>query len=94
MAPFSFYEGRKVINGAIVCNFHSCLALCNIRAKIPQKMKHVISESAPSSAKRTWKSSKDVPKGMHSSNHFEGDEATKVIPKGALSKFQSYKSRS
>jgi hypothetical protein len=35
MAPFSFQEGRKVFNGAIVCNFHSYLALCNTRAKIP-----------------------------------------------------------
>jgi hypothetical protein len=35
MAPFSFQEGRKVFNGAIVCNFH--LALCNTRAKFPQK---------------------------------------------------------
>jgi hypothetical protein len=37
MTPFSFQEGRKVFNGAIVCNFHSYLALCNTWAKIPQR---------------------------------------------------------
>jgi hypothetical protein len=37
MAPFSFQEGRKVFNRAIVCNFHSYLALCNRRAKSPKK---------------------------------------------------------
>jgi hypothetical protein len=37
MAPFSFQEGRKVFNGAIVCNFHSYFALHNTRAKFPQR---------------------------------------------------------
>jgi hypothetical protein len=38
MAPFSFQEGRKVFNGAIVYNFHFFLALCNTRAKLPQNV--------------------------------------------------------
>jgi hypothetical protein len=41
--------------------------------------------------KRTGKSSKDVPKGMQSCNHSKDDEATKVVPKGAQSKFRSSK---
>jgi hypothetical protein len=54
---------------------------------------------------RTGKSSKDVPMGMQSCNHSEGDEATKsflkerkvsseaskVVPKGAQSKSRSSK---
>jgi hypothetical protein len=87
MAPFSFQEGRKVFNGAIVCNFHSCLALCNTRAKIPKNVTCNIRICTIECKKRTVKSSKDVPKGMQSYNHSKGDETTKVIPKGAQSKF-------
>jgi hypothetical protein len=43
------------------------------------------------SAKRIGKRSKVVPKGMQSYNHSEGDETTKVVPKGAQSKSRSSK---
>jgi hypothetical protein len=49
MAPFSFQEGRKVFNGAILVIFHSYLAP---RGPNPLKIKYVKSEPAPSSAKR------------------------------------------
>jgi hypothetical protein len=44
--------------------------------------------------KRIGKSSKDVPKGMQSCNHSKDDEAAKVVPKAAQSKFRSCKSHS
>jgi hypothetical protein len=86
MALFSFQEGIKVFNEAIACIFHSYLAPCNTRAKIPQNvicninMHHRVQ-------KKIGKSSKDVPKGMQSYNHFKGDEASKVVPMGAQRKF-------
>jgi hypothetical protein len=78
MAPFSFQEGKKVFNGAIVCYFHSYLALCNTRAKIPNLHHRV--------QKKTGKSPKFVPKGMQSCNHSKDAEAAKVVSKGAQSK--------
>jgi hypothetical protein len=63
MAPFPFQRGRKVFNGAIVCNFSFLIQL--YESKIPQK--YVKSEHAPSSAekeKKTGRSSKVIPKGM------------------------------
>jgi hypothetical protein len=80
MAPFSFKERRKVFNGAIVCNFaiqgpnSPKNVTCNIRIRTIE-------------CKKTEKSSKVVPKRMQSCNHSEGHEATKVVPKGAQSKF-------
>ena len=37
--------------------------------------------------KKTGKISKDVPNGMQSYDHLKGDEALKVVPKGAQRKF-------
>jgi hypothetical protein len=38
MAPFSFQEGRKVFNGAIVCNFHFSFSPMQYKGQIPKKM--------------------------------------------------------
>jgi hypothetical protein len=65
MAPFSFPKGRKVFNGAIVCNFSFLIQL--YESKIPQKYVNVKSEHAPSSAgkkEKIGRSSKVIPKGM------------------------------
>jgi hypothetical protein len=83
MVPFSFQEGRKVFNGAIACNFSFLFS--PMRDKSPKRCK---SEHAPSSAKRkTWRSSKDVPKGMQSMTKLQ-----KVVPQGAQRKFSAQKS--
>jgi hypothetical protein len=37
MAPFSFQKGRKVFNGAIVCNFHFLFIPMQYKGQIPPK---------------------------------------------------------
>jgi hypothetical protein len=88
MAPFSFPKGRKVINGAIVCNLF--LFYSAPREKNPPKYVNVKSEHAPSSAekkKKTGRSSKVVPQGMQSMTKLQ-----KAVPKGAQRKFSAQKS--
>jgi hypothetical protein len=74
--------GRKVFNGAIVCNFSFLIQLHE--SKIPQKNVKCNTERAPSSAERK---KQVVPKGMQSTTKLQ-----KVVPKGAQRKFSARKS--
>ena len=81
--PFPFQRGRKVFNGATICNF-SFPYFNSIRVICPKN----VNVNAKGKEKKTGRSSKVVPKGMQSlqwkinadSAEVKGEEA----PKGGL----------
>jgi hypothetical protein len=93
MAPFSFQEGRKVFNGAIVCNFHSCLAYAIQGPKSPKNVTCNIRIFSIECKREQGKAQKTSLRGYRAITS-KGDKATEVVPKGAQSKFRSYRSRS
>jgi hypothetical protein len=78
MAPFSFQEGRKVFNRAIVCNFYFLFNPMQYKGQIPH-MYNVTSEFAPSSARDHGEAQKSYLRGCRA----------KMPPKSKVKKLQS-----
>jgi hypothetical protein len=105
MAPFSFQEGRKVFNGAIVCNFHSYLAHAIQGPKSPKDVICNIRTCTIECKRKQGKAQKTslrgcrvviIPRMTKLQKSFlrersVSSETAKVVPKGAQRKFQSSK---